>query len=142
MTGMRDKIWARVKPTSRVIGNSREVGELREWCEGYATPEIAQTCGATEYTRSDLPPSAEVIRGMIKPLVWASIPEFAYVTTPHGQYQVRETENNGWYVQLDCLQVGVLEDGLESQNLGIEIANEHHANTILAALGLTEGKDK
>ena len=95
-----------------------------------------------QQARSDLPPSAEVIRGMIKPLVWASIPEFAYVTTPHGQYQVRETENNGWYVQLDCLQVGVLEDGLESQNLGIEIANEHHANTILAALGLTEGKDK
>jgi hypothetical protein len=37
-----------------MIGLSREVGELREWCEKYATPEIAQTCGAIEYTRTDI----------------------------------------------------------------------------------------
>jgi hypothetical protein len=54
MTELPDKIWARVKRVVRFVGVNREVGELREWCEGYATPEIAQTCGATEYTRTDV----------------------------------------------------------------------------------------
>ena len=54
MTDAPEKIWARVKATSYTIGTNREVGELRDWCEGYATPEIAQTCGSTEYTRSDI----------------------------------------------------------------------------------------
>ena len=54
MTDAPEKIWARVRTTSYTIGINREVGELRDWCEGYATPEIAQTCGSTEYTRSDI----------------------------------------------------------------------------------------
>ena len=54
MTDAPEKIWARVRTTSYTIGINREVGELRDWCEGYATPEIAQTCGSTEYTRSDM----------------------------------------------------------------------------------------
>ena len=48
-----ETIWARVKPTAVLDGLNREVGESREWCEGYLTPEIAKTCGAIEYTRTD-----------------------------------------------------------------------------------------
>lgn len=54
MTDAPETIWARVKKTTRILGSSVEKSELREWCESYATPEIAQTCGAVEYTRSDI----------------------------------------------------------------------------------------
>jgi hypothetical protein len=54
MTDLPKTIWARVKPTVFYRGTSREVSELREWCEGYATPEIAETCNATQYIRTDM----------------------------------------------------------------------------------------
>jgi molecular chaperone GrpE (heat shock protein) len=59
MTDAPETIWARVKPTVFYRGTSREVSELREWCEGYATPEIAETCNATQYTRTDIHDTAK-----------------------------------------------------------------------------------
>ena len=128
---MEEKIWARVKATSRIIGNNREVGEIIEWCEGCATPEIAQTCGATEYTRSDIPPSAEVIRGMVKPLVWEQLEGAGHYYS--GDY-VLILFKNGYLVDYkDCAIVCDL-----TEDEAIAAANAHNANTILAALGLTE----
>jgi hypothetical protein len=59
MTDLPKTIWARVKPTAVLYGSNREVGELREWCEGYATPEIAETCGAKEFIRTDVHATAK-----------------------------------------------------------------------------------
>ena len=49
-----ERIWAKVRTFSRFYGVNTETEVRREWCENYATPEIARTCGAVEYTRATL----------------------------------------------------------------------------------------
>ena len=49
-----ERIWAKVRTFSRFYGVKTETEVRREWCENYATPEIARKCGAVEYTRADL----------------------------------------------------------------------------------------
>ena len=49
-----ERIWAKVRTFSRFYGVKTETEVRREWCENYATPEIARKCGAVEYTRANL----------------------------------------------------------------------------------------
>ena len=115
--------------------NKREtIDWLNFTLEGGAGLEVgtsALICGATEYTRSDIPPSAEVIRGMVKPLVWEQLEGAGHYYS--GDY-VLILFKNGYLVDYkDCAIVCDL-----TEDEAIAAANAHNANTILAALGLTE----
>ena len=93
-----------------------------------------------EYLCSDLPPTTEVIRGMIKPLVWEVIAETETGDLlASGIYGIDLGATKGlYYVMINGLNV--VTDGnnatlwfytLDSAKAA---ANEHHAATILAAL--------
>ena len=87
-----------------------------------------------------LPPSAEVIRGMVKPLVWPIDPHHTGIYKTKSQagvyytMKIRSPNMVSWRVNYH--------EGwfrADSEAAAQAAANEHHANTILAALGLIEG---
>lgn len=124
MTDAPEKIWVHYEPGT----------DDAMWSEYNVDEGLDEYTHYGEYTRSDLPPSAEVIRGMIKPLVWRDITAglgtdeyFIMPVKSSGEYRVYGIEgsfdSSAQYPTLEAAQAA---------------ANEHHATTILAALGLTE----
>ena len=86
----------------------------------------------------------EVIRGMVKPLVWEAGDGFTasdeYLTADNGMgggYWTMEGEL-GCSFDFDTFNDVFFDGDFEAQ----AAANEHNANTILAALGLTEGMNE